>query len=102
MKRIEALSTFLADFTDGKAQGRYLPAMLPQLPFANSAFELALCSFLFFLRPERHSIPFHVDGLTELVRVAREFASFLSSNSMVASRTLQRILTNHSVQKRSR
>jgi hypothetical protein len=74
--RIDALSTFLADFTDGKAQGRYLPAMLPQLPFANSAFELALCSFLFFLRPERHSIPFHVDGLTELVRVAREVRVF--------------------------
>ena len=36
----------------------------------------ALCSFLFFLRPERHSIRFHVDGLTELVRVAREVRVF--------------------------
>ena len=74
--RIEALSTFLADFKDGRAQGRYLPATLPQLPFANGAFDLALCSFLFFLRPERHSIPFHIDGLTELVRVACEVRVF--------------------------
>jgi hypothetical protein len=74
--RIEALSTFLGNFTDGRAQGRYLPAMLPRLPFADCAFDLALCSFLFFLRPERHSIRFHVDGLTELVRVAREVRVF--------------------------
>ena len=70
--RIEAVSMFLADFEDGKAQGRYLPAALPHLPFADGAFDLALCSFLFFLRPERHSISFHVDGLSELVRVAGE------------------------------
>jgi hypothetical protein len=74
--RIEALSIFLADFEDGKAQGRYLPAALPHLPFAHGAFDLALCSFLFFLRPERHSISFHIDGLTELIRVAREVRVF--------------------------
>ena len=74
--RIEALSIFLADFEDGKAQGRYLPDALPRLPFASGAFDLALCSFLFFLRPERHSIPFHVDGLAELSRVAREVRVF--------------------------
>ena len=74
--RIEALSTFLGDFKDGRAQGRYLPAMLPCLPFSDCAFDLALCSFLFFLRPERHSIRFHVDGLSELVRVAREVRVF--------------------------
>ena len=74
--RIEAVSMFLADFEDGKAQGRYLPAALPHLPFADGAFDLALCSFLFFLRPERHSISFHVDGLSELVRVAREVRVF--------------------------
>ena len=67
---------FLADFEDGKAQGRYVPAALPHLPFADGAFDLALCSFLFFLRPERHSISFHVDGLSELVRVAREVRVF--------------------------
>jgi hypothetical protein len=74
--RTEALATFLADFEEGKAQGRYMPAMLPRLPLADCAFDLALCSFLFFLRPERHSIPFHIDGLRELVRVAREVRVF--------------------------
>ena len=33
---------------------------LPHLRFAHGAFDLGLCSFPFFLRPERHSMPFHV------------------------------------------
>ncbi len=53
-----------------------MPDALPHLPFADGAFDPALCSFLFFLRPERHSIPFHVDGLTELSRIAREVGIF--------------------------
>ena len=48
--RMSAMQAFLDDYELGKAQARYLDAELPTLPFADAAFDLALCShFLFFV-----------------------------------------------------
>jgi len=34
--------------TDRQSPHRYVPAQLPELPFADNAFDLALCSHLLF------------------------------------------------------
>lgn len=44
--RMSAMQVFLDDYETGKAQGRYLAAELPTLPFADAEFDLALCSHL--------------------------------------------------------
>jgi hypothetical protein len=45
--RMLAMSRFLADYSQGTAEGRYVVACLPELPFADKAFELGA-------RPSRH------------------------------------------------
>src|SRR5262249_27957790 len=47
--RMQAMETFLADYEQGLRQGRYVDAELPVLPFADGAFDLAVCSHFLFL-----------------------------------------------------
>lgn len=47
--RMAAMQDFLADFPEGTAEGRYIEAELPFLPFDDMVFDLALCSHLLFL-----------------------------------------------------
>jgi hypothetical protein len=47
--RMAAMTAFLDDFPAGKAEGRYLDAELPALPFAGGSFDLALSSHFLFL-----------------------------------------------------
>ena len=42
--RMATMDRFLADFETGGRQGRYVDAALPELPFPDGAFDLALCS----------------------------------------------------------
>jgi hypothetical protein len=50
--RMSAMTAFLDDYEQGRSEGRYLDAELPSLPFADDAFDLALCShFLVSLQP---------------------------------------------------
>ena len=74
--RTASMETFLADFDAGKEQGRYVDAELPQLPFGNSSFGLALCSHFLFLYSEQLSEDFHVAAIREMVRVAGEVRLF--------------------------
>lgn len=74
--RREAMTRFLADFPGGAAQGRYVAAALPTLPFADDAFDLAICSHLLFLYSDHLDAEFHVAGAMELCRVAREVRIF--------------------------
>ena len=74
--RLAAMDTFLADFADESATRRYQQGGLPALPFADDAFDLALCSHFLFLYAEHHSLQFHVDSLVELCRVAPEARIF--------------------------
>jgi hypothetical protein len=74
--RMEAMRTFLDDFDAGKAEGRYLEAGLPSLPFTDAAFDLALCSHFLFLYGEQLGEDFHRAAITELCRVAREVRIF--------------------------
>ena len=74
--RMAAMGEFLADYDEGRAQGRYVAASLPALPFDDGAFGLALCSHFLFLYSERHPLEFHVASMRELCRVAEEVRVF--------------------------
>lgn len=74
--RMAAMEAFLDDYSQGKAQGRYVEAELPSLPFTDSSFDLALCSHLLFLYSTQLSEAFHRESLRELCRVAREVRIF--------------------------
>jgi SAM-dependent methyltransferase len=75
-RRLDALSRFLADFESGKAAGRYVTAALPNLPFGDDQFDLAVVSHLLFLYSEHLSLEFHLKAVDELLRVAKEVRIF--------------------------
>lgn len=74
--RMAAMEAFLSDYGQGRAEGRYIEAELPKLPFADRFFDLALCSHLLFLYSVQLGEEFHRDSLRELCRVAREVRVF--------------------------
>ncbi len=74
--RLAAMERFLADYSVGRACGRYLAAELPMLPFEDGAFELALCSHFLFLYSEQLGEQFHLDSVIDLCRVANEVRIF--------------------------
>jgi hypothetical protein len=74
--RLAAMRRFLADFEVGQAQGRYVTASLPHLPFGDGQFDLALVSHLLFLYSELLDFEFHRVAVEELLRVAREVRIF--------------------------
>jgi SAM-dependent methyltransferase len=73
--RLAAMRRFLADFAAPRT-GRYVAASLPALPFADGAFDLALCSHFLFLYSGMLSAAFHVAAIEELLRVARQVRIF--------------------------
>jgi hypothetical protein len=74
--RLEVLEGFLADYPSGLAQGRYVLAALPSLPFPDGEFGLAVCSHLLFTYAEQLPLEFHLQAIGELCRVAREVRIF--------------------------
>ncbi|MBH0777774.1 methyltransferase domain-containing protein [Nocardia bovistercoris] len=48
---------------------RYVPARLPTLPFADDSFDLVLSSHLLFSYADRLDYRFHLDAVTEMIRV---------------------------------
>lgn len=74
--RMQAMRNFLSDYTHGKAEGRYVNAALPSLPFNDRSFDLALCSHFLFLYSTQFDDAFHVAALEELCRVANEVRVF--------------------------
>lgn len=74
--RMSATQRFLEDYPCGRAEGRYLDASLPVLPFPDGAFDLALCSHLLFTYSKQLSPDFHRDAITEMCRVAKEVRIF--------------------------
>lgn len=70
--RMKAMDSFLDDYHKGKSEGRYLNAMLPNLPFADKGFDLALCSHYLFLYSEQVDLEEHILSLRELCRIACE------------------------------
>ena len=75
-RRMAAMRRFIADYPPGKAEGRYVEASLPELPFDDDAFDLALSSHLLFLYSEQFDLAFHIRALEEMLRVAVEVRVF--------------------------
>ena len=75
-RRMSAMEEFLADYPIGLAQGRYVEAGLPTLPFRDREFDLALCSHLLFLYSDQLEEAFHRAAVLELGRVAEEVRVF--------------------------
>jgi hypothetical protein len=74
--RTQAMSQFLADFPAGAADGRYVIAALPALPFADGRFGLAVCSHFLFTYTNTLSLSFHLEAIREMCRVATEARIF--------------------------
>jgi SAM-dependent methyltransferase len=65
--RQRALEGFLADYE--RNRGRYVPAALPRLPFADGQFEVTLVSYLLFVYQAHLDYEFHLRSVLELLRV---------------------------------
>ena len=74
--RMTAMNAFLADYPSGRAEGRYVDAELPSLPFADRSFDLALCSHFLFLYSAQLDETFHRQAIEEMCRVAGEVRIF--------------------------
>lgn len=74
--RMAAMRIFLDDLDRGKRENRYLPHALPELPFKNASFDLALCSHFLFTYSGRLDLKFHYDSIKEMCRVAKEVRIF--------------------------
>lgn len=70
--RMAAMQQFLADYDRGRQTGRYIAASLPDLPFTDQQFELALCSHFLFLYSDHVDLAQHIKAMKELCRVAGE------------------------------
>jgi hypothetical protein len=74
--RLAAMEEFVADFKQGKSQGRYLNCSLPRLQLDADSFDLALCSHFLFLYSDEFSLEFHIASVREMCRVAKEARIF--------------------------
>ena len=75
-RRLGAMQRFLNDYEKGRQEGRYITAALPDLPFRDRQFDLALVSHLLFLYSDQLDYAFHCASLAELCRIAREVRIF--------------------------
>ncbi len=74
--RIEAMMEFLMDYEEGVEESRYIEASLPNLPFEEKRFDLALSSHLLFLYSDHLDEIFHKNAIDEMLRVADEVCIF--------------------------
>ena len=70
--RMEAMELFFDDYEQGKKDGRYIDVSLPELPFEDKTFDLALCSHYLFLYSDHVNLEQHINSMKELCRVAHE------------------------------
>ncbi len=74
--RLNVLRRFVADYENGKNQGRYVVGELPTLEFDDSQYQLALCSHFLFLYSDHFTYEFHRASVLEMLRVASEVRVF--------------------------
>lgn len=73
--RMTAMRIFLEDYPSGRG-ARYRAGSLPELPFENKQFEIALCSHFLFLYSKQYDAEFHLRSVLEMTRVAEEVRIF--------------------------
>ena len=74
--RKAVMDRFVADFGAAEADGRYVAAELPRLPFRSDSFEIALCSHFLFLYSDLLDQAFHLQAILEMLRVSPEVRIF--------------------------
>ncbi len=90
--RLATMDRFLGDYEVGLAEGRYVTAELPVLPFAEKSFDLALCSHFLFLYSEHLSVQFHIEAIRSMIRVAHEVRIFpVTELAAIPSRHLEAV-----------
>jgi hypothetical protein len=76
LKQHAMANIFLKDFPVGVEEGRYVAHALPELPFEDYQFSLALCANFLFDGPYHENFDFQLASLLSLSRVAREVRIF--------------------------
>ncbi|MBD2092736.1 SAM-dependent methyltransferase [Microcoleus sp. FACHB-1515] len=74
--RLAAMRRFIQDLSIGLSENRYVVAELPNLPFADDRFDLALCSHLLLTYSDLLPIEFHLQSIEELLRIAKQVRIF--------------------------
>ncbi len=73
---MQAMQTFLADYEPGRQEGRYLAHALPNRTiYQDDEFELGLSSH-FLLLYAQLGLDFHLQSITEMMRICREIRIF--------------------------
>lgn len=73
-RRLAAIDSFHEDVRVNPE--RYVTAALPDLPYDDDAFDLALSSYLLFIYDDRLDAGFHIAALDEMLRLAAEVRVF--------------------------
>ncbi|WPP49283.1 SAM-dependent methyltransferase [Catalinimonas niigatensis] len=74
--RMEAMQSFLSDFEAGKQEGRYITHTLPERThFADLSFDIGLSSH-FLILYDQLGLDFHLQSITEMLRLCRELRIF--------------------------
>jgi len=68
--RERAYKSFLADYHEHRGK-RYVPGLLPKLPFTDGQFDVTLVSYLLFVYEDQFDYEFHRQSLLEVMRVTR-------------------------------
>jgi hypothetical protein len=74
--RMQAMHSFLADFEDGKQQGRYVTHAFPaKTHYQDQAFDLGLSSHFLVLYANL-GLDFHLQAIAEMLRICKEVRIF--------------------------
>lgn len=74
--RMSAMRKFLSDYEQGKQEGRYIFHELPnRLPYESESFDIGLSSH-FLLMYTSLGYDFHIQSITEMLRVCKEIRIF--------------------------
>ncbi len=78
--RQNAFDIFIKDYKRNK--NRYLPINFPKTDFSDNRFDIALASHFLFLWDSHLDYQFHLDTVTELLRIAKEETRIFPTVSM--------------------
>lgn len=74
--RMSAMQKFLSDYEQGRKEGRYVFHQLPnKLPYEQDSFDIGLSSH-FLLMYTNLGYDFHIQAITEMLRVCKEIRIF--------------------------
>ncbi len=74
--RMDTMSAFIADFEEGKKQGRYIYHELPATTnFTDQSFDLGLSSH-FLILYSNLGLEFHLKSISEMLRICKEVRIF--------------------------